>query len=48
MEKHAFTDINAILFNLLMASLSLTFALPGYIMTIPISILLNTYTERER
>lgn len=48
MEKHTFKDINLIAFDLFMAMLSLTFALPGYLMTIPISMLLNTYTERER
>lgn len=48
MEKNTFQDIYKIAFNLFMALLSLSFALPGYIMTIPISLLLNTYTERER
>lgn len=48
MEKNTFKDIYKIAFNLSMALFSLSFALPGYIMTIPISLLLNTYTERER
>ncbi|CAD8112845.1 unnamed protein product [Paramecium sonneborni] len=48
MEKNTIMDIYKIAFDLFMALFSLSFALPGYIMTIPISILLNTYTERER
>lgn len=31
-----------------MTALSLAFALPGYVMTLPTAIVLNIYTERER
>lgn len=31
-----------------MTILSLAFALPGFVMTLPTTIMLNIYTERER
>ncbi|CAK74407.1 unnamed protein product (macronuclear) [Paramecium tetraurelia] len=48
MQKRIYLDLQIIGFNIFMTILCLLFAFPGYIMTIPITIILNMYAEKER